>query len=90
MSEVRDGVNLSFMYKFCPQSRFAMSECIAIPEVRERMSELMQSGESNDPQVFLMTLKAVYNEKYAHKKENPDFCFASARKIIRELGTTFM
>lgn len=86
MSEVHVPVNLDFMYRYCGKYRHAMSECLAIPEVKDRLNFMARNGETVDKQVFASTLKEVYAYKYAHKRENPTFCYTSARKILRELG----
>lgn len=86
MSEASASVNLNFMYLYCGKHRYAMSECLAIPEVKDRLSFMARNGETVDKQVFASTLKEVYAYKAAHKKDNPTFCYASARKILKELG----
>ena len=89
MSEVGAEINLDFMYKFCPKCKYAMSECVAIPEVRWRLAEILRQEHAIDERVFARVLKEVYEEKYSRKKDNPNFCYASARKILRELEALF-
>lgn len=87
MSEERPEVSLDFMYKYCDGYRYQMWECISIPEVRKRMTEIYYSGCLLTPKVFAEVLKSVHDEKYADKKNNPDFCYRSARKIVGIINT---
>lgn len=82
--DVRE-INFDFLYKFCNGYRYEMGECLAIPEVRQKMTELYRQGCLLNETVFVGVLKEVYAAKYAQKKENPTFCYRSARKIIREI-----
>ena len=86
MTEAFTPVNLSFMYRYCGKHRYAMSECIAIPELQKRLAVMAEQGMYIDKQAFAHTLKDVYAYKSEHKQENPTFCYVSARKILKELG----